>query len=330
MAQKPKILVLGATGFIGAHIARSLNKRGYPVRATKRASSKTWHVDADVEWVQADLDDQASIESALDGCMGVINAAGFYPRDGLDVDRARKKGVGQLRHLMDACLKLRIPRVVYVSSPATLGIGQSTEDVLDETNFYVPGTVKNAYYESKWAMEAELYRYIRLGFPAIITIPSAVFGPGDIKPSTGEFVVQVANGKLPAVIGEVLNAVDVRDAADGIVSALERGRPGRRYILGGDNLAVDDFVELISELADVDKPRFHLPSSPVRHLARFTEKIGRRVGVDVPAMVVGVDLAAYSRKLSSARAQAELDHHARPLRQTIADALAWFGAHDYL
>ncbi|QDG53185.1 NAD-dependent epimerase/dehydratase family protein [Persicimonas caeni] len=331
MADKPKILVLGATGFLGAHIARTLAERGYPVRATKRASSKTWHVaDVDVEWVEADLDDPQSLDGALGGCLGVIHSAGFYPRDGLDVDAARRRGVDQLRNLLDACSRHRIPRIVYVSSPATLGVGEGPEAVLDEDDQYVPGTVANAYYESKWAMEAELYRYLRRGVPAVITIPGAVFGPGDIKPSTGEFLLAVARGKLPAVVGDVLNAVDVRDAADSIVNALERGRPGRRYILGGENLDVDRFVELVGELAGVDKPRFHLPATPVRHLARLTERLGRKVGVDVPPMVVGVELAAFSRKLCSDRARAELGHESRALRNTLADALAWFREHDYL
>lgn len=331
MADKPKILVLGATGFLGAHIARTLAKRGYPVRATKRSSSKTWHVaDVDLEWVQADLDDPQSLDGALGGCLGVIHAAGFYPRDGLDVDAARRRGVGQLRNLLDACSRHRIPRIVYVSSPATLGVGAGPDDVLDENDLYVPGTVGNAYYESKWAMEAEVYRYLRRGVPAIITIPGALFGPGDIKPSTGEFLLAVAKGRLPAVVGDALNMVDVRDAAQSIVNALERGRPGRRYILGGENLEVDDFVELIGELAGVDKPRFHLPSTPVRHLARWTERIGRKVGVDLPAMVVGVELAAFSRQLSSDRAQAELAHEARAPRRTISEALAWFAEHNYI
>jgi dihydroflavonol-4-reductase len=331
MAQKPKILVLGATGFIGAHIARKLASRGYPVRAARRVSSQTWHLaDVDVEWVQLDLDHPQTLKPALQGCLGVIHAAGFYPRDGLAVDAARRRSVAQLRRVLDACLAERIPRVVYVSSPAALGVGDSSAEVLDETDLYVPGTAQNAYYESKWAMEAETYRYMRRGLGVVIATPSAVFGPGDIKPSTGEFIVRLARGQVPAIIGDWLNAVDVRDVADGIVSALERGRPGRRYILGGQNLTVDDFSSMICELAGVDRPRFHLPQSPVRRLARLTERIGRGVGIDLPAMVVGVELAAFSRQVSSDRARAELDHHARPLRQTLEDALAWFGEHDYL
>ncbi len=331
MAQKPKILVVGATGFIGAHTARALAAAGYPVRATRRASSPIWHLsDVEVEWVEADLDDAASLSAALDGCLGVIHAAGFYPRDGVDVDAARRRGVAQMRHLLDVCLERRIPRLVYVSSPATLGAGADPDAERAEADLYVPGTVADAYFETKWAMEAEIYRYVRRGLPVVITIPAAVFGPGDVKPTTGELLVRLADGRLPAVVGDALDAVDVRDVADSLVRALERGRPGRRYVLGGTNTSVDDFVSLVCELAGADKPRFHLPSSPVRHLARAAERLVRRVGLDAPPMVVGVDLAVYSRPLNSDRARAELDHHSRPLRTTLADALAWFDEHGYL
>lgn len=331
MADKPKILVLGATGFLGAHVARRLRARGYPVRATRRASSQTWHVDdVELDWVEADLDEPETIDAALDGCLGVIHCAGFYPRDGLDVDAARRRGVRQLRHVVDGCIARRIPRLVYISSPATLGVAGAPQAALDETALYVPGSVANAYFESKWAMEAELYRYVRRGFPAIIAIPGALFGPGDVKPSTGEFLVRLARGQVPAVIGDRLAAVDVRDVADTLVNALERGRPGRRYILAGTNTSVDDFVELVGELAGVDTPRFHLPAEPVRRLARLAERVGRRVGLDVPAMVVGTDLAALSRPLDDQRARAELAHESRPLRATLEDALSWFRQHDYL
>lgn len=331
MAPKPKILVVGATGLIGAHAARALRGAGFPVRGVRRDDSPTWHLgDVDVEWAQADLDDAESLVAALDGCMGVVHAAGFSPRDGVDVDAARRRGVGQMRNLLDACLARRIPRVVYVSSPATLGAGGEPTGALDEDDMYVPGTVGNAYFEAKWAMEAEIYRYLRRGVPVIVTIPGAVFGPGDVKPTTGELLVRLARGRLPAIIGDRLDVVDVRDVADSLVAALERGRPGRRYVLGGTDTSVDDFVAQVCAIARVDTPRFHLPSAPVRHVARLAERLVRRIGIDAPPMVVGADLAAFSRPLNSDRARAELNHHSRPLHDTLVDALAWFDEHGYL
>lgn len=326
-----RILVVGATGFIGAHIARELDRRGYRVRATLRESSRTFHLeDVDIEWVAADLDDAETLDDAVAGCAGVVHAAGYYPSDAIAVDAARRRGVSQLRNLFDACLAHRVARAVYVSSPASLGIGADVDDVLDETDFYVPGRVDSAYYEVKHAMEAEVYRYLRHGLGTVIAIPSAVFGPGDLKPTTGQFLLYLAKGRLPAFVGRWLNAVDVRDVADSVVAALERGRPGRRYILGGHNLAVEDFIERACAAASASPPRLHLPSRPVRGAARVIAQGTRRLGLKTPSLLVGLDLVVYARRLSDDRARAELGHSSRPLESTLDDAFAWFQFQDYL
>lgn len=349
---RPTILVTGATGFIGQHIVQTLLKRGYSVRAMRRAGRDLPGIAASkVEWVDGDLDAPETLRAAMRGCPGVIHCAGFYPRDGLDMQAARQKGVGQIRNLFDECLAQRVARVVYISSPATLGVGDvsklTREDKtgmlrpdperqaperrgLNETDFYVPGTVQNAYFEAKWAMEAEVYRYMLRGLAAVVLVPSAVFGPGDHKPTSGEIILRIARGKMPALIGDTFNMVDVRDVADSAVTAMERGRPGRRYILGGSNLSVADFGEAVSHLAGVDAPRFHLPAAPVRGVARAAEKIGRRIGANPPAWVVGTDLMALCRPLLDERARAEIDHTARPYRQTLTDSIAWFRENNYL
>jgi dihydroflavonol-4-reductase len=332
---KPTILVVGATGFLGAHVVRALRNRGYPVRATRRRSSPTWHLDdIDVDWRLGNLDEPASMQAAVQGCLGVVHAAGFYPSDGLAVGPAQMRGVAQLRHLFDAIRAEEIPRVVYVSSPATLGLGASRDAVLDETDFYLPGTVGNAYYESKQSMEAEVYRYVRDGMPASIVLPTAVFGPGDIKPTTGRYLVEVARGHIPAVLDATMNAVDVRDVANTVVNALERGRGGRRYILGGQNSSVMDFTSRAAKIAGVSAPRLAAPAGPVSRVARVIERVGRktigRLGLDIPPLVVGVDLMAHSRGVDDSRARGELEHQSRPLARTLEDALSWFETHDYL
>lgn len=351
-APKPTILVTGATGFVGQHVVRGLQTRGYKVRAMRRPEHAIGLGEpAGVEWVDATFEEPATIRAALDGCPGVIHCAGFDPRDGLDLLGARGRGVGQTRHLFDACLAQNTARVVYLSSPVTLGIGdisrltredktgalrpdpqRQTQETrgLNETDFYVPGTLQNAYFEAKWAMEAEVYRYMLRGLAAVIAIPGLVFGPGDRNSTTGEILLKIARGRMPALVGESLNMVDVRDVADSAVSALERGRPGRRYILGGTNLRVNAFGDAIGELAGVSPPRFHLPAKPVRGLARAAERFGRRIGANPPAWVVGADLFAFARPLIDARARAELEHTSRPYQRTLSDALTWFRENDYL
>src|SRR5690554_7409584 len=122
-APKPTILVTGASGFIGRHIVQVLQSRGYPVRAMRHKTREDGaSVTSNIHWVDGELDAPATLRAALKGCAGVIHCAGFYPRDGLDMQAARARGVRQIRHLFDACLAEQVARVVYISSPATLGV----------------------------------------------------------------------------------------------------------------------------------------------------------------------------------------------------------------
>ena len=332
---KPTVLVLGATGFLGGHVARAFDQRGYPVRGTKRASSPTWHVeDVDIEWAEVDLDaDDAAdrLDDAMADAQFVVDCAAHYAADVHDIDRAKRIGVGRLRRVMDACKRQNIARYVYVSSPATLGYTDGEPDeTLDEADFYTPGSLNDAYYESKWSMEAEIYRYLLEGLSSIILIPGAVFGPGDIKPATGEFIVRLANGQVPALIGNRFNAVDARDVANTAVNAINRARPGRRYVLGGHNLDVGDFASSVADAAGVKPPTRRLPGNAVRRVASIIEKIGRGLGLVDGPMTVGLDMILYARALDIERAEGELDHQPRPIDETISDSLKWFRRNDYL
>ena len=250
---KPDVMVLGATGFLGAHVARALDRRGYPVHGTRRESSPTEHVaDVDVEWHRADLDVEGAIDGPLEACQAVIDCAGYVPRKALEIDAAKRRGVGRLRRVFEACERADIGRIVFVSSPTTLGSEPGDGGgLLDESDFYVPGSVEDAYFEAKFSMEAEIYRYIDAGTPAVIAIPGAVFGPGDVKPATGEFLVRLAAGQIPALVEGTFNAVDVRDVAEVLVAALQKGRPGRRYVIGGENVEIRRFARMAAELCDV-------------------------------------------------------------------------------
>jgi len=168
---KPTAMVLGATGCIGGHVARAFDRAGYPVRGTRRASSSTWHLDdVDVEWIRADLDsDIDALEEAFGGCDVLVDCAGYAPGDGTAIDAAKRHGVGRLRRVMFAARRARIQRAIYVSSPATLGVAPSADDgKLREDDYYVPGTVDNAYHEVKFSMEAEVYRFLEGGPPTVI------------------------------------------------------------------------------------------------------------------------------------------------------------------
>lgn len=329
---KPKVLVLGATGFLGAHVVRELERRNFSVRAAYRAQSPRWHLeDCDPDWRRVDLDEPRGLEEAVDGSRAVVDCSGFYPTDGVDVDEARRRGVGRLRRVLDACDEANVGRVVYVSSPATLGLSPGDgRDALAEADRYTPGEVDDAYFEVKYSMEAEIYRYVDRGTPVVVAIPGAVFGPGDVKPTSGEFLVRIANGDVPAIVGETLNVVDVRDVAETLVAAMRSGRPGRRYIMGGHNVAAESFTGSVAREAGVDPPDRHVRGEWIRPVVREGERAARRLGYDGPSPLIPFDLAHYARPLSSERAEGELGHDVRPVGATLRDAIAWFRQYDYI
>lgn len=331
-SMKPEVLVLGATGFLGAHVVRELERREFPVRATHRRNSPRWHLgDCDPEWRRVDLDEPAGLDAAIEGCRAVVDCSGFYPTDGVDADGARRRGVRRLRHVLDACDRSSVGRVVYVSSPATLGLTPGGDrSRLSESDRYTPGEVDDAYFEAKYSMEAEVYRYVQGGTPVVVAIPGAVFGPGDVKPTSGEYVVRIASGSVPAVVGDTLNVVDVRDVAETLVAAVRDGRPGRRYLIGGHNLAARGFTERVADEAGVEPPDRHVSGAWIRGMVRSGERWARALGYDGPSPLVPFDLAHFARPLSSERAEGELGHDVRPVGATIRDAVDWFRRYDYI
>lgn len=330
--EKPRILVTGATELVGAHVARALLKRGYRVRAMRPAQGEMRFVqDLKVGWAQADWGDPAAIEDALGGCAGVIHCAGYAPRDGLDIDAARRQGVAQMRLLLECSRAQKVDKIVYVSSSATLGFTPADPQIgLDEDDYYVPGTLPNAYYEAKWAMEAEVYRTMLSGMGAVVAIPGVALGPGDARAPGVDLLARLAHGKLWGLLGQSVNVVDARDLGTSLVRALEQGRPGRRYIMGGHNLQVDALAAMVSDLAGSRPPRVHLPPAPVRGLARLVERAGRRLGVAMPPLVVTADRLTHSQRMSNQRARAEIGHAVRPLARTLNDTLDWVREYDAL
>ena len=318
---KPSVLVLGAADFLGRHVARRFDTMGYDVHGTPRPEGGEG---VDIAWHDSDLEVDGTLQEAMEACEVVVDCAGFEPTDAFDLDGALRRGVGRLRRVLDACRRHRIGRVVYLSSPATLGVDSADgAEELTESDFYVPGSVDDAFFDVKFSMEAELYRYLNDGLPVVVAIPGALVGPGGAETATGQLIRQLAAGRLPAVIDGTFNAVDVRDLAESVVSVLERGRPGRRYILGGENVGIAEFVRRAAAACGVPPPERRLPAGLTRRATRIAERVGRRVGWRGRSALIGLDTLYYTAPLSIERAEAELDHRPRSLDGTLADTVEW-------
>ncbi|MFN4293895.1 MAG: NAD-dependent epimerase/dehydratase family protein [Thermoflexales bacterium] len=314
-----KCCVLGATGFIGGQIARAAVARGWPVRAIRRHPTNTGAIgDLPVEWATADLRDGASLAAAMRHCDVLFHAAAAYPQDFRRIARAVEEARAEMQRVLDAAREAGVRRVIYTSSLTTLAQryipGMAA---LDERSCYVPGSARSAYYEAKWAME-QLALAAR-DLEVIALLPTAVFGPGDVKPTTGLVIREAGRGRIPVYFDAVINCVDGRDVAASHLSAAERGCAGERYILGGHNLTMRELLETVDACQGVRRPRLRLARGLVRWFVRLADALPF---VNLPENFRTFE---FWGPVSSRKAEAELGHAARPFAETARDTLAWFG-----
>ncbi|MGD2103985.1 MAG: NAD-dependent epimerase/dehydratase family protein, partial [Anaerolineae bacterium] len=208
--------VLGATGFIGGRIARAAVMQGWEVRGLRRRHGATGAIgDLRIDWADGDLNDEASLVDAMDGCDVVFHAAAYYPHGTSNTWEAVQRGVGGMRNALAAAEAAGVERLVYTSSLTTVGPPEDGARLANEEDLYTPGSVPLPYFEVKWAMEMEAMRAAARGLPVVVVMPAAVLGPGDVKPTTGELLLWVAKGGLPGYVEGHINVVDGRDVAAG-------------------------------------------------------------------------------------------------------------------
>ena len=325
-----KALILGSTGCIGNNVTRACLAEGWTVRAFRRATSQTWMLDGlDVQHVVGDLTDPSSLEVAMRGCDIVFHAAGYYPRHSLDMSGSLRHAVLSMRNVLYAAEATKVGRLVFTSTLTTIGSPSTPDRLADERDFYLPGSTNSAYFESKWAMEAEAWRAIAKGLPLTIVNPSAVFGPWDIGPTTGEILLNVAKGRMPVWFDLEVNVVDARDTGIGHVLAAKRGQVGARYILGGENLSVRQAIIIAAREAGVRPPRWNAPLGLVSAVVQLGEALGRLPLIE-PLPLEHFKTMREWRALNCSKAQQELGFKPRPFLETIGDTLAWFREHGYL
>jgi dihydroflavonol-4-reductase len=283
----------------------------------------------DVEHIVGDLADPTSLADAMSGCDVVFHAAAYYPRHSLDMNGSLRDAVRGMRNVLDAAASTGIGRLVFTSTLTTLGPPTEPGRLVNEQDFYLPGSTNSAYFESKWAMEAEAWRAIATGLPLIIVNPTAVFGPWDVGPTTGEILVNVAKGRFPIWVDLETNVVDARDVGAGHLLAAARGRVGQRYILGGENLSVHQALTTAAREAGASPPRWRVSLQTISALVRVGEALGHLPLVE-PLPLEHLKTMREWRALDCSKAQRELGFAHRPFSETIRDTLAWFREYEYL
>jgi dihydroflavonol-4-reductase len=325
---------LGATGFIGGQIVIAAHLKGWHVRAARRNPNSVGAL-SDIapnerfEWVYADLANADSLFKAMRGYDIVFHAAATYPQNFRDIAHEVALAKAEMQNVIEAAQAARVSKLIYTSSlttltatpPPQINIAQLTTPLADENRFYKPGSVQSAYFEAKFAME-QMALQAAQNLDVCILLPTAVFGPGDIKPTTSIVIrdsAKLIRRGLPLVYFDaVINAVDGRDVAQAHVMAAELGKRGERYIIGGTNASL---LSLMLEIAHALNKKPH------------TIKIARRLVKNIVKvsdwlpfthMPENFRTFEYWQPVSDAKIRSEFGYTSRPLQETVRDTLRWF------
>lgn len=326
-----RVFVTGATGFVGSHVARALSRNGASLRLLTRSGSRTQHLEPlHAELVQGDLRTPEGLRTAMTGCEALVHVAADYRlwvRDPQSMYAANVAGTRELLRLAREC---GVRRVVYTSSVATMGF-RTDGTIVDEDTPVSLADMVGHYKRSKFLAEQEAIAAARAGQPVMILNPTTPIGADDAKPTpTGRIVVDFLNRNFPAYVDTGLNFADVTAVAAAHVSALSAGRPGERYILGGENLTLKQFLDRMAAITGLPSPSLQVPHSVAMTFAFFDEWItGKLRGKEPRATVEAVRMGRKKMFASSAKAELELGYAAVPIDDALRAAIAWFRANGY-
>ncbi|MEM7008905.1 MAG: SDR family oxidoreductase [Thermodesulfobacteriota bacterium] len=324
-------LVTGATGFIGSHIAKKLVDRGEHVKVLLRESSRTSNIDdIDVERVYGDVLDLDSVAAAVKDCDTVYHTAGVASFRKEDYEKMEAVNVQGTKNVMEQALKAGVSKVVHTSSIAAIGVdlngGVANEDTPYQLDFL---GVK--YLDTKRKAESIALEFNDKGLPVVVVNPATVIGPGDIYLSSTAFILWFYKKKYPGYMDGTLNMVDVEDVADGHLLAVEKGRPGERYILGNENFTLLELFTLLEEITGVPKPKMKIPYFMALASGYFVERI---LGMSFPNYstmdVDSVKLSKYRWHFDSSKAKRELGYAPSDIQESINNTITWFRDNGYL
>ncbi len=320
-------LVTGATGFIGWHIARKLLARGHTVRALVRPGSKVRELQ--VEEVTGDLRDRESLERAVAGCGLVFHVAADYRLWAKDPGELYRSNVEGTRNLLTAARDGAVERVVYTSTVGCIGIpddrpgSEELEVHLEE--------MTGAYKRSKFQAEQVALEFAGAGLPVVIVNPTAPIGDHDFKPTpTGKIVVDYLKGDMPVFVDTGLNLVDVADTAEGHLLACERGRSGERYILGCQNLTLEQILARLAELSGGKAPRWRIPYGVAYAAGLASTGWANLTGHEPRAPLDALKMARKKMFVSVDKAKRELGFNPSPVEGALKRAVDWFRANGYV
>ncbi len=324
-----KVLVTGATGFVGSQVAGTLVRQGHQVRVLRRKTSSTLALEGlDVEHAYGDILEPDAVAAAVKGCDQVFHVAALSSYWRAKAAEVYKVNVAGTRIVMDACLRAGISRVVHTSSCGAIGIRRDGRPS-DETQPFDPRDEHFAYGHSKHLAELEVLKAVKLGLQAVIVNPAVVIGPGDHNLISGSMIVEMAKRPLPGCPPGGVCMADIDAIVEGHLAAAFRGRIGERYILGGENLTYRQITGIIADIVGRRAPQWIIPPWVLPPAAVALDLVNRFV----PRPIASGDqlrLSAHNAFFDSRKAVAELGYRILPFQGAAERAYRWYQEHGYL
>jgi dihydroflavonol-4-reductase len=315
-------LVTGATGFVGWHVARVLLERGFHVRALVRPPGRLRELEG-AESIAGDLRDAASLDRAAAGCGAVFHVAADYRLWVRDPQEMHRSNVDGTRNLLEAARRAGVDRVVYTSTVGCIGLPPG-EPGNEDTPVGMED-MAGAYKRSKFLAERVALRFAADGLPVVIVNPTAPVGDHDFKPTpTGKIIVDFLKGAMPAYIETGLNLVDVRDVAEGHLLALERGEPGERYILGCENLTLEEIFARLARISGCRAPGTKIPWTVAYAAGALSTGWAKLTGRPPRVALDSVRMARKKMWVTHEKAARSLGYSPSPVDCALQRAVEWF------
>jgi dihydroflavonol-4-reductase len=330
MTRHDEVFLTGAGGFVGSHVLHALLSQGYPVRALTRSTARPLPVTEGCTPVLGDLREPAALIPLLRGCRYLVHVAALYSFAPTKRDEIWATNVCGCAGLLEAAKLAGIERAVVTSSSATVGHARGGKPATEAD--YAWDTESSPYHNSKCAQERVA---LAARLPVVLVLPTAPVGSGDWKPTpTGKMIVDFMRGRILGTLGGGMNIVAVEDVAAAHVSALERGRDGERYLIGGENLSLAQIWRLLAGICGRKPPTARVPYGVALGLGWAEELRLRlfkgRLGGEAPLVPLeGVRMARYNMFVSDQKAQTALGHKATPVRTALEHAVTWYADHGY-
>lgn len=326
-----KILVTGATGLVGVNLVRRLCKDGYEVRVLiRKNSNRKGFAGIRVEEAIGDVTDYESVKRAMKGVKQVYHVAGVVDMSHFFIKEMEAVNIGGTENVCRAALESGVDRLVHTSTISAVGTGPSKDRPWDETCEWNFAHLNNPYCTTKYKGEKVVQKYIQKGLDAVIVNPAYMFGPWDIKPTSGRMIVTIAKYGIPGYPGGGNNFVDVEDVVDGHIRAMEMGKTGERYILANENMTYREIFTLIAEVVGRKPPKIYIPKSIILPLSFIGNVLGTFAPYtfkDFNTSTVGFGYT--TQYVTAKKAIKELGFKQTPVRVAIEKAYKWFKDNGY-